>query len=584
MADVKISELPAAPSALLTDVVPVDQLPGPVTYKETNQQILTLFKSNGEALTKVDDTNVTLTLGGNPATALMNAASITAGWTGTLSGTRGGTGVNNGSNTATFAGSLNFASSFTTSGVFAVTQTYTGITNVTFPTSGTLATTSQLPTPAALTKVDDTNVTITLGGTPATALLQATSLTMGWSGTLSGTRGGTGVNNGASTVTLGGSLTTSGAFASTFTMTNTTSVTFPTSGTLATTSQIPTGAALTKADDTNVTLTLGGSPNTALVNAASITAGWTGQLGISRGGTGISSFGTGVQTALGQNVTGSGGMVLASSPTITTPKIAQINDTNGNTMLLFSPAASAVNYVAMMNAATGNGSQIAAAGTDTDINLVVLSQGVGTVNLQSRSTGVGIKFFTGTGYQHETDLSFSNTSATRTVTFPDASGTLTLLGNTSTGSGSVVLATSPTLTTPTIGAASATSINFGDTSLANYKEGTWTPIDASGASLSFSTAVGNYTRIGRIVIATCEVVYPSTANGSNALIGGLPFTTSASAQSQGGTVLYTTVATLARSLTNSGATTFNLNTAAGGNLTNANMSLSTNYFQIIYFV
>jgi len=46
------------------------------------------------------------------------------------------------------------------------------------------------------------------------------------------------------------------------------------------------GAALTKADDTNVTLTLGGSASTALVNAASLTLGWTGQLAISRGGTG----------------------------------------------------------------------------------------------------------------------------------------------------------------------------------------------------------------------------------------------------------------------------------------------------------
>jgi hypothetical protein len=47
-----------------------------------------------------------------------------------------------------------------------------------------------------------------------------------------------------------------------------------------------TGAALTKADDTNVTLTLGGSPSTALLAATSITAGWTGQLAVSRGGTG----------------------------------------------------------------------------------------------------------------------------------------------------------------------------------------------------------------------------------------------------------------------------------------------------------
>lgn len=61
-----------------------------------------------------------------------------------------------------------------------------------------------------------------------------------WNGSIIGSMyGGTGVNNGTSTITLGGSLTTSGAFASTFTMTGITSVTFPTSGTLATTSQIP---------------------------------------------------------------------------------------------------------------------------------------------------------------------------------------------------------------------------------------------------------------------------------------------------------------------------------------------------------
>ena len=53
---------------------------------------------------------------------------------------------------------------------------------------------SSLVSPAALTKVDDTNVTLTLGGTPSTALLQATSLTLGWTGQLSLARGGTGAN------------------------------------------------------------------------------------------------------------------------------------------------------------------------------------------------------------------------------------------------------------------------------------------------------------------------------------------------------------------------------------------------------
>jgi hypothetical protein len=51
-------------------------------------------------------------------------------------------------------------------------------------------------------------------------------------------------------------------------------------------------AALTKTDDTNVTLTLGGSASTALLNAASLTLGWTGTLAVSRGGTGLSTWTT----------------------------------------------------------------------------------------------------------------------------------------------------------------------------------------------------------------------------------------------------------------------------------------------------
>ena len=43
-------------------------------------------------------------------------------------------------------------------------------------------------TSSALTKTDDTNVTLTLGGSPTTSLLAATSLTLGWTGTLADSR------------------------------------------------------------------------------------------------------------------------------------------------------------------------------------------------------------------------------------------------------------------------------------------------------------------------------------------------------------------------------------------------------------
>ncbi len=65
---------------------------------------------------------------------------------------------------------------------------------------------------AALTKTDDTNVTLTLGGTPTTALLAAASLTLGWTGLLSVARGGTGIGSTTAYGVLLGGTTSTGAF------------------------------------------------------------------------------------------------------------------------------------------------------------------------------------------------------------------------------------------------------------------------------------------------------------------------------------------------------------------------------------
>jgi hypothetical protein len=55
--------------------------------------------------------------------------------------------------------------------------------------------------PGILSKVDDTNVTLTLGGDPTLALLKAVSVTVGWSGLLATARGGTGADNTTQTYT-----------------------------------------------------------------------------------------------------------------------------------------------------------------------------------------------------------------------------------------------------------------------------------------------------------------------------------------------------------------------------------------------
>jgi hypothetical protein len=150
---------------------------------------------------KINNTSVlsSTTLGsGVTGSSLTSVGTIGTGtWQGTVIGsTYGGTGVNNGSSTITIGGNV------TMSGAYTFAGTLTANTAVTFPTSGTLATT--------------TNATFGSGST--------------WNGNVIGAAyGGTGVaNNAASTLTI------SGAYGTTLTVSGTTSVTLPTSGTLAT--------------------------------------------------------------------------------------------------------------------------------------------------------------------------------------------------------------------------------------------------------------------------------------------------------------------------------------------------------------
>ena len=82
-----------------------------------------------------------------------------------------------------------------------------------------------------------------------------------------------------------------------------------------------------------------------------------------------------------------------------------------------------------------------------------------------------------------------------------------------------------TLNNPTIGVANATSINFGGSALSNYVLGTWTPTDASATgNLVFTNVDAEYNRIGNMVFASGHLKYPSTADASSAVIGGLPIT------------------------------------------------------------
>ena len=70
---------------------------------------------------------------------------------------------------------------------------------------------------------------------------------------------------------------------------------------------------------------------------------------------------------------------------------------------------------------------------------------------------------------------------------------------------------------------SATSGTGTSELLNDYEEGTWTPTDGSGASLSLTVNSAIYTRVGRVVTVQTKVTYPATASGVGAAIGGFPF-------------------------------------------------------------
>lgn len=118
--------------------------------------------------------------------------------------------------------------------------------------------------------------------------------------------------------------------------------------------------------------------------------------------------------------TGSGSLVFATSPSLTTPTLGVASATSLNKVTVTAPATGATLTL-------GDGSTL-------------------TLAASSSLTTSGA---------HATTLTTSGTTA---LTLP-TSGTVTALGNTTTGSGSIVLATSPSLTTPTLGVASATTVN-----------------------------------------------------------------------------------------------------------------------------
>ena len=107
-------------------------------------------------------------------------------------------------------------------------------------------------------------------------------------------------------------------------------------------------------------------------------------------------------------------------------------------------------------------------------------------------------------------------------------GVATLLGGASSGTGGPAGTTSPTFTTPTLGAALATSINFGGTSLSIYSDSTFTPVLKFGGGttgITYTRQLGTYIQIGSVVHFVIDITLSSKGSSTGgATITGLPVT------------------------------------------------------------
>jgi hypothetical protein len=105
--------------------------------------------------------------------------------------------------------------------------------------------------------------------------------------------------------------------------------------------------------------------------------------------------------------------------------------------------------------------------------------------------------------------------------------------------GRAISATQITLTTGNVIVANGQGIDFSATPgtgtselLADYEEGTWTPVVAfGGASVAITgTFIGKYTKIGRQVFGYCQLQFTNKGSSTGAMtVTGLPFTSTTAA-------------------------------------------------------
>lgn len=196
-------------------------------------------------------------------------------------------------------------------------------------------------------------------------------------------------------------------------------------------------------------------------------------------------------------VTGTGLFVGATSPSLVTPVLG--TPSSGTLSSCTGYAQSALTGLGT-GISTALGINIGTAGSP-----VVNGGALGTPSSGTLTSCTGLPIAGTTGY---------------------GTGVATALAANVTGSGGIALVTSPTFVTPVLGAASATSINFGGSSLSTYVTGTFVPVltSSGGGTCTYTNQVGTYTQIGNRYMFTIFLNLASNSLSAGTLTINLPFT------------------------------------------------------------